>query len=202
MLYKPGKANVVADALSRIQINSLTPMRHMSDDDDNSIILSAESPINVFKNQMLFQINETPSYDQTIQFQGYRRHTFKEPHFTRDFLKDKLKQLLNPKVLNGIYTSEPIMAIIQDIYKENFNPRITKVRFSQKIVQNLPDEKQQIEEIKTVHCVAHKTARENVIQLLKRFYFSRITKITENYVENCEICSAVCSVLCEIFGKI
>lgn len=46
---KDGKANVVADALTRIQINSLTPTRHSADNYVNCYIPSTESPINVLE---------------------------------------------------------------------------------------------------------------------------------------------------------
>lgn len=71
--YKKGVSNIVADALSRIktdsaQINSLTPTLHSAENDVESYIPSTESPINVFKNQILLQINNTSSYSLTNLF--------------------------------------------------------------------------------------------------------------------------------------
>lgn len=146
--YKPGKANVVADALSRIQINSLTATQHSAEDDDNSFIPSTEAPLNVFKNQLIFRIGKRSSYGVVIPFENYTRHIFIEPRFSVEYLKDKLKLFLYPQVINGIYTDEPIMATIQEIYKDTFNPRLIKARFSQKKVQDLNDNEKQLEEIK------------------------------------------------------
>lgn len=186
--YKPGKSNTVADALSRVQINSLTATQHSAEEDDSSFIPSTEAPVNVFKNQLIFKIGNRSSYGLVIPFDGYKRHIFVEPRFSTEYLKDKLKQFLNPNVKNGIYTDEPIMAIIQEIYSEIFNPRLMKARFSQVKVQDLGDEEQQLEEIKKIHQFAHRNAKENSEQLLKRFYFPKMSRIIGEYVKNCEIC--------------
>lgn len=188
MHYKPGKSNVVADALSRIQINSLTPTQHSGQDDDSSFIPSTEAPINVFRNQLIFVINEKSSYEQNRPFERFQRHIFSEPHFTNDFLKDKLKEYLIPGILNGIKTDESTMGIIQEIYKDNFNPKIIRARFSQKQVQDIEGEEQQLEEIKNTHNFAHRNAKENSLQLIKKFYFPGMSKMIQNYVKTCEIC--------------
>lgn len=186
--YKPGKSNVVADALSRIQINSLTATQHSAEEDDSSFIPSTEAPVNVFRNQLIFKIGKRSSYGLVIPFDGYQRHIFVEPRFSVEYLKDKLKQYLNPGVINGIYTDEPIMARIQEIYREIFNPRIVRARFSQVKVQDLGDREQQLEEIKVVHQFAHRNAKENSEQLIKKIYFPKMNKIVTEYVKNCEIC--------------
>lgn len=186
--YKPGKANVVADALSRVQINSLTATQNSADDDDNSFIPSTEAPLNVFKNQIIFKIGNRSSYGLVVPFEGFKRHIFIEPRFTIEFLIEKLKNFLNPSVVNGIFTTEPIMATIQEIYRQHFDPRIIKARFSQLKVQDIQDEERQLEEIKKVHQFAHRNATENIEQLLKSFYFPKMTKIIKQFVKNCEVC--------------
>lgn len=188
MFYKKGKANVVADALSRIQINSLTPTIHSSDNDDNCYIPSTESPINTFKNQLIFKIEPQSSYKLSIIFGRYKRHIFSEPHFTKDLLKQRLIEFLVPNHMNGIMTSEPIMGLIQEIYKETFNPRMIRARFSQRIVEDIYDENEQIKRIKEVHIYAHRNANENVAQLIRNCYFPSMNRQTKDFIKTCEIC--------------
>lgn len=188
MFYKPGKSNVVADALSRIQINSLTPTQHSAEDDDSSYIPSTEAPINVFRNQLIFQIGKKSSYEHIVPFERYNRHIFTEPSFPKQFLKNKLKQLFNTTITNGIFTDEPTMGKIQEIYKEQYNPKIVKARFSQTRVTDLNCEEEQLEEVKNIHNFAHRNAKENSQQMIKKCFFPGMHKLIQNYVKTCEIC--------------
>ena len=188
LFYKPGRSNVVADALSRIQLNSLTPTQHSADEDDHSYIPSTEAPINVFHNQIIFKIGTNSSYQLITPFPKFKRHIFIEPTFTTDFIKDKFKKVINPNVINGIHTDEKTMGIIQEVYKNLYNPKTVKARFSQTQVQDLCEEETQIEEIKKIHNFAHRNAKENSLQFIKKFYFPGMRKSIQNIVKNCEIC--------------
>lgn len=188
MFYKTGKSNIVADALSRIQINSLTPTQHSADDDDSFFIPATEAPINVFRNQLIFKIGSQSDHKLKIIFGKFRRHTFIEPYYTEEILTAKLKDFLSPNTINGILTSEPIMGLIQEIYKELFNPTQYRTRFSQKIVEDISDLEEQIKKIKSIHTYAHRNAKENVAQLIKNCYFPSMNRKTQDFVKNCEIC--------------
>lgn len=79
--YKPGKSNVVADALSRAvvrNVNSLTGTVHSHESSAEDLIPSVEGPINAFKNQIFLNIGEEASYQFQIIFPGYHRHTIVE----------------------------------------------------------------------------------------------------------------------------
>lgn len=54
IVYKPGKANVVADALSRI-VCSMTGTQHSAEESDDLYIEATESPINIFKRQIILK---------------------------------------------------------------------------------------------------------------------------------------------------
>lgn len=186
--YKPGKTNVVADALSRIQINSLTPTQHSADDDDSGYILSTEAPINAYRNQLIFKTSNNSSYELITPFQKFRRHIFYEPEFTNQYLTDKLKRFLNPNIINGILTDELTMGRIQEVFKNLFNPKTMRCRFSQVQVEDITNEERQLEEIKNIHNFAHRNSKENSLQFIKKFYFPAMRRTIESYVKNCEIC--------------
>lgn len=80
------------------------------------------------------------------------------------------------------------MGRIQEIFKTMFNPRILKARYSQKLVQDIETEEEQLEKIKEIHNFAHRNAQENSLQFIKRYYFPGMTKSIRDFVKTCEIC--------------
>uniref|UniRef100_A0AB38Z2N7 RNA-directed DNA polymerase n=1 Tax=Chalana errantivirus TaxID=3078400 RepID=A0AB38Z2N7_9VIRU len=188
LIYKPGKANVVADALSRVQINSMTPTQHTGEDDDSSYIPSTEAPINVFRNQLIFKIGNCTSYEFVVPFEKYSKHIFTAAEYDKEFLRDKMKRYLAPNVINGIMTTEPVMAIIQEIYKEMYNRKTMKIRYSQTEVIDLIEEEDRIEEINKLHKFAHRNANENAKQMIKKYYFPKFKKTIKDIVATCDTC--------------
>lgn len=95
--------NVVADALSRQQINSssLSSSDHSQPSSPEPDFFRTHLPINRFKNQILLEkttnVNEINS--ETI-FEGYHRHTLK--YSTLSELKSNLKYVLSARHLNSI----------------------------------------------------------------------------------------------------
>lgn len=78
-VYKPGKENVVADALSRQFVNhnqeeSDTETVH-SEISLTGTIKSVKHPVNQYRNQLLISKDEVSSKSRKILFQGFLRHT-------------------------------------------------------------------------------------------------------------------------------
>lgn len=189
MQYKPGKSNVVADALSRppgTNINSLTGTVHSSDSSPEGLINSVEVPINAFKNQIFLQIDDTPAYQFQIIFPSYHRHSIMEPEYDTEKLISILKRYLNPSVINCIKTPEFIMGKIQEIYPDHFGN--FKIRFTQIFVEDILSESDQETMIVETHNRAHRNAIENKLQILEKAYFpSMITKI-KRILKLCSTC--------------
>lgn len=198
LFYKPGKSNVVADALSRPpQINllptssehetgSLEDTVHSDDSSPHNLIPFANEPINVFKNQIFFKIDEFPSHHFQITFPTYHRHIITEQVFNHDNLTNYLKQYLNPSVTNGIYSDERTLGKLQEIFPEHFSNY--RVRFTRNIVTDLTDETQQENEILKEHKRAHRNGRENKAQILKKFYFPNMQAKIDRIIKQCKIC--------------
>uniref|UniRef100_A0A0K8VRD0 RNA-directed DNA polymerase n=1 Tax=Bactrocera latifrons TaxID=174628 RepID=A0A0K8VRD0_BACLA len=174
--YKPGKANVVADALSR-------PFESSS----HNLIPTINSPINVFKNQIWILTDQIDSYQFKIPFPTYHRHILTKPNYSIDDLTAILKRYLNPSVINGIFTTEKIMGQIQQIYPLHF--KNYKARYTQTQVKDLITNEQQENEILRTHKRAHRNPVENKQQLIETFYFPKMLQKIKAIVKQCGVCA-------------
>jgi len=82
IIYKPGSTNVVADALSRIQINNLTDRnesvsnqntQHSAENSFENVIQETRKPLNQFKQQLLIATGRYTIHDMVNIF-GNTRH--------------------------------------------------------------------------------------------------------------------------------
>lgn len=193
--YKPGKTNVVADALSRNvsglnaiedQPSSSTMTQHSAESSSENLIPSVETPVNVFKNQLFITIGEVPSYQFKIIFPGYHRHLIVETYYDEQKLINVLKRYLNPSVINGIKTPEPIMGKIQNIYADNFSNY--KCRFTQRVVEDIISENDQENIIVEEHSRAHRNEKENRAQIMEKYYFPSMARKIKRIIKLCSIC--------------
>lgn len=192
LFYKPGKSNIVADALSRApadqnpQINSMTGTVHSDESSGEELVPAVEAPINGFKNQLLISEGDEDSYKFEIPFPTYHRHTIVKPNCTEEILIDLLKKHLNPSVTNGLFTSESIMGRIQNFYAAHFTNY--RIRFTQTRVRDVTSETEQEEVIISEHKRAHRNAKENKSQLLEKVYFPKMSPKINKIVKQCNIC--------------
>lgn len=189
LIYKPGSTNVVADLLSRppiTSVNSLTPTVHSSDSSSENLIPSVETPINVFKNQILISEDSTPSYKFDIIFPMYHRHTVTVGDTAEASLVAILKNYLNPAVINAIRTSEQIMLRIQTIYTHHFANY--KIRFTHQMVEDVTDTEEQNKIIIETHNRAHRNEKENRLQILEKYFFPAMARKIKNITKICRIC--------------
>ena len=188
--YKPGKSNVVADALSRPprgdQINTLTATAHSDESSSENLIPIVEAPINAFKNQIFIQIGNEKSYNFELPFARYHRHTIIQKEYSEDELIKLLKKYLNPDVSNGIFTEESIMGKIQNIYPLHFEKY--RVKYTRRKVTDLTDETRQEEEILRAHKRAHRNSKENKEQILENYYFPKMMEKINKVVGQCKTC--------------
>jgi len=210
LIYKPGKSNFVADALSRLKtqvINNITNSgsstdtasegatrgsetdtasectMHSADQDSSDLIPHVEVPINVFRNQIIFGGN-LEIYLQPHP--GYHRYYIPNEKSDRDSIIKELREKLRPNILNGIKCPENRLALLQDIYLNHFENY--KIRFTQRIVEDLQNPDHIYNIIMEEHKRAHRNPSENKQQILERYYFPQMNALVKKFTAECETC--------------
>lgn len=216
-LYKPGKANVVADALSRkietkddednFEVNAndiLSISEHSSEDldlstqsDDDTIHSAEESaedyvhfvsrPVNYYRNQIVFKIAHFTSVIHESPFTHYHRHTIIQPTFSKNDVTDFFKKYHNGKQ-TAIIAPENIIQIIQDVYKENFNNKGHFV-LTQLIVEDVCNHDRQNVIISKEHERAHRGINEVEAQIKRAYFFPKMRNLIKMHINSCHICN-------------
>lgn len=187
ILYKPGHQNIVADALSRQQINmnsSLSSSIHSRESSPVEIIRKVPNAINNFRNQIHIKQGNNNNILSNTPFPLYTSHEIEFSN--QDDLMSKMKHAVVHDKINAIYTSEEVMFNIKNRIVEIF-PQ-TKFVYTTKINENITDKNRQLELIKTVHNRAHRNDRNNVLELSESYFWPEMKKDCLNYARTCMTC--------------
>jgi hypothetical protein len=197
--HRPGKQNVVADALSRISYDlnineddsdSDDATVHSADTDDSEFVQCTEKPINFFHNQLVLKIgpDESETYEEI--FPRMYRRTITKIAFGVPLLIRIFKEYMDPKKSNCILCPESLINSIQIVFKNYFSRcRTFKVCISQKMLIDLPDLEEQNSIIEDTHESAHRGIRENLEEIKRRFYFPNMKRKIRKYIVLCESCN-------------
>lgn len=186
-IYKSGKTYVVADALSRI-VCSMTGTQHSADTSNDFYIISTEAPLNSFRHQVILK-KGPDKVIVTPPFPGYTRVAVSLSGINENSILQALKNHFDLSKVNGLLTDESLMGQIQETYKKHFGDnRLLKIRFSQMMLQDVKEEDDQWSVIRQENHRAHRGAEENKLQLLRKFYFPKISQKIKDFVTNCQIC--------------
>lgn len=209
VVYKTGKTNVVADALSRkIDINantleedpsscnsqtnnpneSLPDTTDSTDTSDEHYIHFTERPINCFRNQLIFR--ET-SFNTTISeqiFPNYRRTIVCRNSFNPQIITDALKEYHNGRQ-TAIQAPENIIQSIQDVYREHFSDSNSHFVMTQNTVEDITQEQRQDQIIKNEHERAHRGIQEVENQIKRSFFFPKMVNKIRKFINSCIICA-------------
>ena len=200
--HRPGKQNVVADGLSRINMknselnnneqndsSSDNATVHSADSDDSNFIKMTELPLNFYKNQIILKLGENEAEDYEEIFPNTFRRTITKIAFGVPFFIRMFKNFLHPTRITGILCPERLLNTIQITYKNYFSTnKSLKVILTQSILQDLKSIEEQNRMIEETHERAHRGIEENHNQIIKKFYFPQMTKKIRSYVNLCETC--------------
>ena len=189
VFYKPGKANVVADALSRQFVNIIEDDDTMaatvhSEESSSHIITKTDSPLNGYGNQIVVEESNENSIKTFIVFRKKKRHVVR--FTTIDNLINQLRSVICRDTVNAIHCELSVLGKIQNELVNIFPT--TRLRFAPKFVSDITNREEQKEIVTTEHNRAHRCVQNVVEAVLRDYYFPRMTKVTKEIVSNCSIC--------------
>lgn len=213
-IYKQGKHNTNADALSRIEINnedtssivvnpsekppsitgSTTATAHTGAEHPILEIPISDDPLNKFNRQICFvivgDIKKRPTV--TKPFETHTRTTIQlsESNLEDDVI-NAIKEYVNPKVRTGLIIHPPlamykIIPIIQDKFKSSaMNLVLTKTE-----IENVKEYLRQQEIIQKYHegKTNHRGINECYLALSAKYYWPRMKEHITKYINECSIC--------------
>lgn len=184
--YKPGYQNIVADALSRHQINATTADSTMDSINSSPLnkIKRVSFPLNRFKNQFEISKSDHNSLITITNFQNYQNHQIKFTTIAE--LLNNLRLTVSDKHLNAIFSDEDTFNYIEEnIFKTfpNSNFVFTMVR-----VENVNDLIKQLDIVSEIHERAHRNAINNYGEAQRSYFWPKMKSDFTKWVGMCEIC--------------
>jgi len=195
-VYKPGKANIVTDGLSRVA----TYVNHLGSDTDTAFESDSIATVHsALQNASCLIPHVEAPHDyrlpKSIDFlfiscghphAGYVRHSIPiNDHFPSTLL-NSLKKYLKPSVINGIKIPDDYLQLLQACCFQNF--KMYKIRITQRLVEDITDEEQICEVIVFLDLRAHRNSKEVRIQILGKYYFPRMASIIRTQLSTCTTC--------------
>lgn len=111
--YIKGKTNQVADFLSRLDVNHLEENKeidssnkatiHSGRENVNDHILISDSPINIFKNQVILRLGNKYKYEKQDLYQKKVRHIITMREYFEEKILDYLRQIFPIKGIVAIF---------------------------------------------------------------------------------------------------
>lgn len=214
VVYKQGKCNLNADALSRVEIhneetsslavnpsekrtsetNSSTDTAHTSTENPILEVPISDEPLNKFSRQISFvvvgDIKKRPTVSKPFETHTRTTIQLSESNLEQDVI-NAVKEYINPKVKTGILIQPTlamysIIPIIQSNFKNSsMNLILTKVE-----LENVKDYLKQQEIIQKYHegKTNHRGINECYLALSNRYYWPKMKDHITKYINECNIC--------------
>jgi hypothetical protein len=190
IIYKPGKDNVVADFLSRTELNTLTDVtQHSALSDNFDLIGISPRPLNTFRNQIIIKKSEENSQTFKILFKSHKRHIVLRKSIEEENFMETLKTCIDFNIENAILAPENWIDKIQKIVIKYFKVKKHLI-FTQSLLEDITDPQEQFDTIKTEHERAHRGIQENYAHIKKQFFWPSMLHDIKNFVNTCKTCKS------------
>lgn len=209
VVYKKGKWNTNADALSRVKINdpyspnchelnvndntdgTLHSTAHSLEENLNDGIAISEKPLNEFNLQMILEIGEkgSPMVVENI-FRNRQRRTIRRPIFNEEEMIDIFKKFLAPNRLTAVYTDDNTFHIVQSVFSKYFSHSKTfRIIRCKDILKDIRIDDDQEKSIREYHEQSnHRGIDECFLHLKREIYFPNMKSIITKTINNCDKC--------------
>lgn len=214
VIYKKGKANTNADALSRVEIHneeissimvnpseippsvhdSSTETAHTSQENPILEVPITDEPLNKFHRQLVMtvvgDIKRKPTASKPFDTHTRTSVQISDSNLTEDVV-NAIKEYVNPKIKTGLLIIPPlrmydIIPIIQDSFRStSMNLILAKVE-----VENVKEYLQQQKIINNYHDgkTNHRGINECFLSLSKKYYWPKMREHITKIINNCTIC--------------
>lgn len=212
IIYKKGKFNTNADALSRIEINneevesmlanpsenlpsrSTTATAHTSTENPILEVPITDEPLNKFHRQLCFTIVGDIKR-RTTATKPFDTHTrtfiqVSESNLEQDVV-NAIKEYVNPKVKTAIKITPPLgMYSIIPIIQTNFKSSSLNLVLAKTELEDVKDYLNQQEIIKHYHegKTNHRGINECYLALSRKYYWPKMKDEISKYINECTIC--------------
>lgn len=180
--YEPGFQNVVADALSRHQVNNTTI--HSIVSSPTEFIKSVNFPLNQFKTQIELRKSNTDKVESRTTFNNHEYHKIKFK--TRDKLIESHELAISHNHVNAILSSMETFAFIEEILFNTFPNE--KFVYTPTKVMDVTDLTEQLDIVEKIYDRAHRNAINNYEEAKRTHYWPNMKKDFQKWVKHCEIC--------------
>lgn len=211
VIYKQGKYNTNADALSRVEVHNEETSSMMvnpsekpptlsnsrTDTDAENPILEipiSDDPLNRFYKQIYFtivgDIKSRPAVSKPFETHTRTSIQLSKSNLENDVV-NAIKEYVNPKVKTGIIINPPlemysIIPIIQNHFKSSsMNLVLTKIE-----LENVKDYLKQQQIIRNYHegKTNHRGINECYLALSHKYYWPKMKEHVTKYINECNIC--------------
>lgn len=188
IFYKPGRENLVADALSRQFINAIDNYSSAatvhSEESLSYTITTTDKPLNCYQNQIVIEEGNVATIKTLILYRSKRRHLVQYVNLNN--IIEQLSQIIDSTAVNAINCELSVLGHIQHRLTEIYPA--TRFWFAPNRVIDITNADEQKEIIFNEHRRAHRAAQSVVETILKDYYFPKMMKMTTEVVRNCKIC--------------